>query len=67
MAIVYVTYRWYRVDNTFVIIFYAMLLILAVYTLVSRNGNTSRKMGKILYVQQSLVATRILNIYPSGE
>ncbi len=56
MAIVYVTYRWNRVDNTFAIIIHAMLLILTVYTLVIRNRNTLRRMGEILYVQRSLVA-----------
>ena len=47
MAIVYVTYRKNRADNTFVIIFYAMVLILAVYTLINRNRNTLRRMGEI--------------------
>jgi hypothetical protein len=46
MAIVYVTYRWNRVDNTFAIIYYGLLLTLAGDTLVIQNGNIFRRMGK---------------------
>jgi hypothetical protein len=57
MAIVCVTYRWNRVDKTFAIILYGLLLMLAGYTLVIQNKNTLKRMGETLFGQWSLAAT----------